>query len=633
MSESNEKYSSGERATIFSIYAVASLIASIAYLCCRINFKQNSKIIFIICVIYATAFVYLDLLGMFDLVFNNVNGFSKFSKFIAKYYQVFNWIDKALGFVIFNLLIYYLESGYHLIHKKLLDGFIRTWYSITKLTKCQIIVKLAVAIPLIAVLLVLLIVYRDHYDLGKNPMDYVEIILNCYSIFEIYVCVGFFVLQIILDCRRKSRPKLINRYYRYSSVKIIEKTEKYLDKLYDIHNNLNNALINFEKNDSSSHYKYLKETVNKVKAKIDEYDYQANNPVSNTNDTNDNNNQNLDYNNTLSNFNYNNNEFPYYMNEVNNLKNNQNQNDQNTQAIQINQIENNEEQLPKQDAQAQNMEEEPQNKEEQNQKQEVNKNEKKNEIDLELATSIRKYKKGVRRITKLKKLYKEIEIERNKDLTKTAKCSGWYILFFINFGIVIMTDIALPIILNMDETFIDDKMSSKKENSILSLAIGVILTIPVAVLCSSYTIITIFSTNRRQYITGDFLYGRKINDDISLMKTIQIICGYSFALLYCNLYYWKAIDKDNVFGSPYFYEEIIIPDYVIKNGISVYMILKLAVIIGTIIISLYFSNFFVFKNDLAEYNLSRDGCVYDNEIEYNKKIAGKQKIINILNHE
>ena len=60
----------------------------------------------------------------------------------------------------------------------------------------------------------------------------------------------------------------------------------------------------------------------------------------------------------------------------------------NSQIVEVNQLENKGDQTPKQ---------------------EEKKNEKKNEIDLELATSIRKYKKGVRRITKMKRLFKEIE--------------------------------------------------------------------------------------------------------------------------------------------------------------------------------------------------------------------------------
>ena len=53
-------------------------------------------------------------------------------------------------------------------------------------------------------------------------------------------------------------------------------------------------------------------------------------------------------------------------------------------------------------------------------------------------------------------------------------------------------------------------------------------------------------------------------------------------------------------------------------GFSIYMILKIIVIIVSIIATLKFSKLFVFKNDLAEYNLCCDGCKYDNENEFSK---------------
>jgi len=599
MSGTSEVYSSGERAAIFSILFAASLVISILYLCCRINFKQNSKVIFIICIIYATAFVYLNLLAMFDLVFNNVNGFSKFSKFISVYYQAFSYIDKILGFVIFNLIIYFLESGYFQIHKRLADYFIRLWYGIKKLTKCEIIIRLAVGIPLVLVILILIIVYRKHFGLGKNFLDYIAVILDCYSFFEIYVGVGFFVYQLIKDCRTRKNSKLRFRYYNYTMIKIIEKTEKYLGKINNTYKSLNNALQNFEKDDSSPHYKYLNETLQKVKDKINAYEIEANNNISDINNSNNIPSQ-LDINTN------NDNESPYTMNELNNTKINQTANIQNNQ-----------------------------NREQQVQKIIVNTVEKRRkEIDLELATSIRKYKNGVRRITKLKKLYKEIEKDKNNDIKNISKKCGWlYYLLFVPFCMVIVTDLILPIGLNLKDSFIDNDDQYKKEDSTLGLIVGVILTIPIAALCSSYTIVTVYSTNRRRYISGDFLYERKINDDISLMKTVQIICGYSFAIIYCNLYFWKSIDKEGVFGTPYFYEEVVIPDYTIAHGITILMIIKIIIIVGTIIISLKFNNFFVFKNDLAEYNLSKDGCIYDNENEFKRILEEKRKIVNILHNE
>ena len=62
------------------------------------------------------------------------------------------------------------------------------------------------------------------------------------------------------------------------------------------------------------------------------------------------------------------------------------------------------------------------------------------------------------------------------------------------------------------------------------------------------------------------------------MKTVQLICGYSFAIVYCNLYYWKTIDYKGTLGKPYFYDKIIIPDYIFKQGISIYMTIKIILI-------------------------------------------------------
>ena len=92
----------------------------------------------------------------------------------------------------------------------------------------------------------------------------------------------------------------------------------------------------------------------------------------------------------------------------------------------------------------------------------------------------------------------------------------------------------------------------------------------------------IYTHTRRSYINGDFLYNDKINDSLSLLKTVQIICGYSSAIVYCNLYYWKAIDKFGEFGMPIYYQNTFIPDYKISGGLTVYYIVKLAIIIFSI---------------------------------------------------
>ena len=250
-------------------------------------------------------------------------------------------------------------------------------------------------------------------------------------------------------------------------------------------------------------------------------------------------------------------------------------------------------------------------------------------------TCKKKFKKYVRRIDKLKKLYKEIEKEKENDLKNqrnNKKCTCGTIILFFAFAMAVITDFILPIGLNLEENFIEDDDEFEKEDSIFGLAVGVILSILISLVCNSYTIITIYSTKRRRYISGDFLYDKQINDNLSLLKSVQLICGFSFSLVYCNLYFWKTLDKVGVFGKPNYYQQIIIPDYTIKNGISVYMIVKIIIIIVSIIAAfIYTSNKISdFKNDLAEYNSICGDSKYDTKDELDKIIAEKQDIYNLL---
>ena len=105
-----------------------------------------------------------------------------------------------------------------------------------------------------------------------------------------------------------------------------------------------------------------------------------------------------------------------------------------------------------------------------------------------------------------------------------------------------------------------------------------------------------------------------------ICRNPQIICGYSSAIVYCNLYYWKAIDKFGEFGMPIYYQNTFIPDYKISGGLTVYYIVKLAIIIFSIFACLKLDDVTVFKNDLAEYYLCSKGCKYDTKFELEKFI-------------
>ena len=167
-------------------------------------------------------------MAIFDLFFNNREDFDDLFNFLRKFYLGFTIADKAFGFFLFNILINYLESGYYSKLNKFIDGIRRFIYSFLNLKTREKILIFAIGVPIFGALLVILIVFRKHFELGKNPLDYTDILFDCYAVFEIYVAVGFFMYQLIKDCKRKRDENLIKRYHRYSKQKIILKAKKIL---------------------------------------------------------------------------------------------------------------------------------------------------------------------------------------------------------------------------------------------------------------------------------------------------------------------------------------------------------------------------------------------------------------------
>ena len=261
----------------------------------------------------------------------------------------------------------------------------------------------------------LLIIYRKHIGL-ESPLDYIGVLLDCYGLIEIYVGVGFFYVQIFMDYKRQRNGYLIYRYYRYSITKIIIKAEKYINRIKITYPILTEAIKKNEKTNSSEYINYLKDVLNQVEEKMNIYELEKTD-----------NNQNND---TICN------------------DDNMNNNDKKcVDFVKIN---------------IQTTEKEIQIKEKKKQE----KNEEKKDEDL--PTSIRKYKKSVRRIRKLQKLYKEIEKERNEDLIRVQnkKCSWYYIILFIAFAIALLTDFLLPFLNNNDDDkdYTKGNDDDKKEN-------------------------------------------------------------------------------------------------------------------------------------------------------------------------
>ena len=95
-----ETYSTYERWIIFIVIYVISLIICIVFLFLRIDVKQFSLPLFVLCLIFSSFFVMLNVMAMFDLLFSNDKGMIKFLKMVSTFYEVFNIVDKTLGYVI-----------------------------------------------------------------------------------------------------------------------------------------------------------------------------------------------------------------------------------------------------------------------------------------------------------------------------------------------------------------------------------------------------------------------------------------------------------------------------------------------------------------------------------------------------
>ena len=605
-----ETYSTLERWIILIVIYVISLILCIIYLFLRVDVKQFSLPIFVLCLIYSSFFVMLNVMSLFDLFFSHEVGMIKFFDMVSIFYKVFNWVDKMCGYIIFNLLIAMMESGYFPIWKKFIDY----WYRIVKKIPnnlCIIITRLIIAVGI----LVILIMFRERFNLGNNPFDYFSIILDVFGMLEIYSNVGFFMFQIILDYKRKKDKLKINRYDAYSKIKIIENTEKYMEKIKDSYNELKNDATIFESNDQPDYHKYLQKIYKEMKERLIEYGYEVNDEE-----------YNLSFNNNPNNLNPNNN------------NNNDNNNNNNPQEPEIN-FQNNREQS------ARNM----------NTVNTKDRNEVKNE-DFDTSKNIRKFKNAVRKINKLKKLYEEIDKETKEDINrlnmnKKCTCTCGFVILFIAFSIVLLTDFLLPILFDPEDDFKKSSEGNNEESEpIGTLIIGIIILIyPLSITTSSYTLIMIYATNRKKYISGDYLYDKQINDNISLLKTVQIVCGYSFSILYCNIYFWRTIDTHGHYGKPKFYETTFIPDYTFKRGITIFMIAKIIVIIGSMIGSYCLSSCNIsckkskeckkckitniFQNDLGEFDRSGDISRYDNQTELNRLYQEKDLVVSYLIRE
>ena len=155
--------------------------------------------------------------------------------------------------------------------------------------------------------------------------------------------------------------------------------------------------------------------------------------------------------------------------------------------------------------------------------------------------------------------------------------------------------------------------NEEEDNVILDF----VYMIPIYIFINAYTVVTIFSVTRSTYISGDLLSGKNINDNISLMKTIKLFCKNALVVIYCNFYYFKI----------FAFKEI-------KYGVSVFMVVKIVIIIVFAIFTCKVKKFFfLFKNDLKDYNSIYTDKNFDEEekrINFNILLIENKKIVDYL---
>ena len=613
--------------SLMVLFLILSIIFTTIYICYYIDCKKVNIISLIISFIFICVFVFLNLLIILDY-FSAIDydDFENESKFLAKifsnFYSYFNRINSIMTLAVFPFMINCLETGYHSTCKIILESLCRIGHFIWKKLKEGIFkVLLIIGLVLGIGVVILYYMFRKKYKL-KDPLyyfDYIALAMNIKSLIEIYINVGYFISQVVIDskiegtCRSKlgcccneccfGNPTLNKKYYFFTVRLIMEKTKKYLGKIQAANDAINNAIKKYNNEVNTKFHNFLLNKLQLIKKDLELYKYEniveANEVVVHR-----------EYNINL------------------NMKNLSDRKELN--------LETKDKVVETKDSE--------QKKEEEKITKKIEAEDEEKESEKILTEHIRKYKKATRKIKKLKKLFNDTNEDINTFLNpQNAQCKHRccrpikYTIYYLAFVIVIMTDIVLPFVLYQNIELGDDNpdttqnvegtdaQSSDDEKGVvgtifLIIAFLIIMTFVAAISCS-YTIVMIYSINRRRYISGDILSGKKINDSISLMKTVKQVCGYSFSLVYLNFYLWKIVTEEDII----FYKSIYIPDYKIKHGFGVFMLAKIVVSFFSYI---FFKCGCLLKNDLAEfdknlrdesYNSYADEMKFNTEI-YNNKI-------------
>ena len=299
-----------------------------------------------------------------------------FEDVLSNFYFWYDKVAKVVRFGILPFIINYYETGYYSFRKKICEYYQRKIKNVLNIikNKCYLALLIIGLVVIIAVVVIYFMV-KDKYGLD-NPLsyaNYIFIALNIKSLIEIYVNVGFFMVQSCKDCKRQRNTNLVMQYYNYSNYMITQKKEEYYKEITDVHKELEETIQKFKGAKLSGYCIFITKLFNLSTEKVQNYQ-----PNDNRNNVLSNNNNNL--NNDII-FNANNSNNNFKIQEIN------------SSDVPINESK-----------------EQEKEKVYKNMKELLEENE--NESENLLAEPIRKFKNAVRKLDKMSKLTNDIEEEK-----------------------------------------------------------------------------------------------------------------------------------------------------------------------------------------------------------------------------
>ena len=463
---------------------------------------------------------------------------------MTNFYFYFNYLGLFLRFVFFPVYSGFLETGYIKTWKKIVDAIFYHY----------ILISIGAGIIIVGV--IFLIIYTDEimgfYD---NYGSLILNSLNFVTLVEVYMHVGYFVVQNIVDSRRKCNNSLNNRYYSDFENYVKKKMNKDIEKINVIYNELskqNLAML------EPVYFQSISSLLNKAKENNEIYKINTDFFT--------------DYDNKL---------LPFVAFEEKedkpnpsiNVDINDKSNENNKQII----------------SDPEKIEYEPVPN-------------KKSIYKLEKVLSLysRKFKKYLRRIPRLKYISEKIanryyiDSRCQKILTCIKYIYYYYAIIYIIFFEIVCFKTKEARINGASKRKLEE--NEEDDTTVVDYILVLILSFVFIFLTSSYTIAAFFSLYNRNIIKGDLIYGKHQGDDINLISTTKSVAGLASALAYCNLYIFCYFNDMHMA----LYDVINFPEYDIGDGYNFLGIVRFLFLIVFGIISNSFEKICCLKiNDLG----------------------------------